>query len=125
MLDCKILDEAAVVHLLPPSTCLTFADYAEIVFIPHLLHELSGCHNLDVVWDRYITGSIKECAREKRGCGKRMKVGCKIKIPLKWNDFWRDSENKVELFDFLTDTISKMAISESKSCYITNDTSGV
>jgi hypothetical protein len=32
----------------------------------------------------------------------------KLKVPQNWRSFWRDNDNKTELFHFLTDRISEM-----------------
>jgi hypothetical protein len=73
------------------------------VFIPYLDNQLKGATRLDVVWDTYISDSLKESTREKRGKGLRRKVESQTKLPGKWMDFLRDPTNKKELFAFLTD----------------------
>ena len=58
--DTKILDGAAVVHLLPTINIDTFDEYANTVFISHIKKHLHTSKRVDVVWDTYITSSIKE-----------------------------------------------------------------
>ena len=65
--ECKILDGAVIVHCLPTAGVVTFNDYADNVFIPYLEKLLQGAARLDIVWDTYIAGSLKECTHEKRG----------------------------------------------------------
>ena len=52
-LDVKVLDGAAVVHLLPITNVTTFDEYASDVFVPHLMTQLNTCTRVDVVWDIY------------------------------------------------------------------------
>ena len=70
---CRILDGAVIVHCLPIAGAATFNEYAE-VFIPHLLQQLQHSSRVDVVWDKYIPGSLKQSTREKRGTGARRSV---------------------------------------------------
>ena len=66
--DVKVLDGAAVVHLLS-TTDVTFDEYADRVFIPPIIKQLQNSRRVDVVWDTYIPSSIKESARKKQGKG--------------------------------------------------------
>ena len=70
---------------------------------------LQNSDRIDIIWDVYKPGSLKECTREKRGRGIRRKVSGTTKLPSKFKDFLRDSMNKEELFSFLTDKVSKCA----------------
>ena len=80
LFDCKILDGAVIVHSLQPTSAITFEDYANI-FIPHILYHLQLSKRVDIVWDSYISGSLKECTKEKRGSGVRRNVSSHVKIP--------------------------------------------
>ena len=64
--DVKVLDGATVMHFLSTTGITTFNDYASSVFIPHILSNLESSKQVDVVWDTYITNSIKESVRERR-----------------------------------------------------------
>ena len=57
---------------------------------------------LDIVWDTYIPGSLKEFTRDKRGKGVHRKMSGLTKLPTNWMDFLHDPKNKEELFSFLT-----------------------
>ena len=72
--DCKVLDDAIIVHCLPTSGTVIFDDYAEKVFIPYLRMQLETSMRLDIEWDTYIPDSLKESTQEKRGKGVRRKV---------------------------------------------------
>ena len=63
--DVKVLDGAAIVHLLSTTNITTFEEYANVVFIPHIKQNLYTCKRVDVVWDTYLTSSIKESTRKK------------------------------------------------------------
>lgn len=105
--DCKILDGAVIVHSLPITDASTFDEYAERVFIPHILRQLVESKRVDIVWDEYRPGSLKESTREKRGKGLRRKVAGQTRIPSKWLEFLRDPLNKSELFAFLTSKVEE------------------
>ena len=114
LFDCKILDGAVIVHSLQPTGAITFEDYANNIFIPHILYHLQLSKRVDIVWDSYISGSLKECTREKRGSGVRRNVSSHVKIPSNWMAFLRDSTNKSELFQVLSYKISVFDFSPNK-----------
>ena len=118
--DAKILDGAAVVHFLPVTNATTFDDYANKVFVPHIIKQLESCRRVDVVWDTYMVSSIKESTREKRGKGVRRKVAGETKMPGNWSDFLRDPNNKQEPFQFLSDKISSTDWPGGKQMSITS-----
>ena len=104
-LNVRILDGAAVVHMLSPTKVTTFNDYANGVFIPHILKLLKSCRRVDMVWDSYSASSIKGSTRKKKGKGVRRKVSGPTKVPGSWPAFLWDPTNK-ELFQFLSDKVS-------------------
>ena len=106
-------------HFLSIGTVNTFADYADQIFVPFLLHQLQDPYRVDFVLDRYLANSTKGLTREHRGSGSRTKVSLQTKIPKKWGDFLRDSRNKTELFSFLTEKVTSVIIAESKIIFIT------
>ena len=79
----KILDGAAIVHMLKTGTATTFAEYAESVFIPYVKKCVQSVQRLDIVWDQYKQDSLKADTREKRGKlkGIRRKVAASTKLP--------------------------------------------
>lgn len=46
--DVKVLDGAAVVHLLSTKNTLTFDEYADQVFVAHIMKQLQSCRRVDV-----------------------------------------------------------------------------
>ncbi|KAG1704380.1 Zinc finger protein 91 [Nymphon striatum] len=119
LFDVKVLDGAAVVHMLSVNAVGTFIEYANSVFLPHVVKQLENCQRIDVVWDTYLPNSIKESTREKRGKGVRRKVLGKNKIPGNWNAFLCDPTNEQELFSFLSDIIATAELPSGKVVAIT------
>ena len=58
-----------VVQMLKPRMTKTFDEYAQQVFIPYLEIQLRNVSRLDLVWDKYISDSLKSYARTKRDKG--------------------------------------------------------
>ena len=85
--DCIILDGAAIVQMIQPVRCKTFADYATKIFVPYILSHLSKVSRLDLVWDRYMTCSLKAATRKKRGTGMRLRVMPSGSLPRNWSNF--------------------------------------
>ncbi len=123
--DVKVLDGAAVVHLLPIINIATFDEYAADIFVPHITIQLNNSNRVDVVWDTYVANSIKESTREKRGKSIRRKVAGKTRVPGNWPDFLHDPTNKQELFQFLTDKIASSECPADKEIYIKSGTAVV
>ena len=72
-----------------------------------------------MVWDNYITCSIKESTREKRGKGMQREVAGKNKIPKNWIDFLRNSVNKQQLLLFLSHKLESVGCAEGKHLFAT------
>jgi len=65
-------------------------------------------------------GSLKDGTRQNRGKGLRRKVQVHAKLPANFSDFLRDNTNKKELFEFLTQKVSKHDYPSGKQVYITS-----
>ena len=98
----------------------TFEVYAVKVFLPFINQQLENADRVDIVWDTYLSSSIKGFAREKRGKGVRRKVSGSNKIPGKWQEFLQDSDNKQELFAFLSATVALTNFPNGKTVVITS-----
>lgn len=118
--DCKVIDGGVLVHALPTASATTFDDYADRIFMPHLLKELQTCTRLDVVWDSYLCDSIKAVTRAKRGCGVRRKISPQTKLPNNWPDFLKNSTNKEELFSFLSSKLPCLNLPHKKEMHMTS-----
>ena len=111
--------------MLKQNTVKSFQEYAEEVFVKFIQWQLQSLNRIDIVWDQYLANSIKGSAREKCGVGVRWKVSAQSKIPSNWLNFLRDSNNKTELFAFLTKVASEKLSLEGKEIYVTSDKSVV
>ncbi|CAB3981604.1 Hypothetical predicted protein, partial [Paramuricea clavata] len=118
--NCKVLDGAVIVHCLPTAAASTFDEYADKVFLPYLEKQLQESRRLDIVWDTYISDSLKESTRVKRGKGVRRKVSGQTRLPGNWMDFLHDSTNKKELFAFLTTKVEQFNCPASTAMYVTS-----
>lgn len=64
----KVIDGAHMVHLLRPERSIKkFRDYAEKKVIPFTEKHLATAKRVDVIWDRYLSDSLKATTRESRG----------------------------------------------------------
>jgi hypothetical protein len=81
--------------------CKSFGDYATDVFVPFIIKQAQHTQRVDLVWDRYLTTSLKKNTQEMRGSGVRRRVCRNSLIPVNWKLFLRSDENKTELFTFL------------------------
>ena len=79
--DAKVFDGPAVVHYLQPGTRATFDDYANDVFVPYMVNELSKVSRVDIVCDIYRPDSLNGTTRERRGTGTRRRVHASTQIP--------------------------------------------
>ena len=131
-IDVKLLDGDAVVHLLPTTNNVTFDEYVDKVFVPHIIKQLAKSKRVDIVWDTYmyISSSIKKIhERKKRGNGILRKVAGKNKLPANWADFLHvhvcDPTNKQKLFAFLSKKIANVNCPEDKEIIITSGAAAI
>ena len=68
--------------MLTPNQCQTFDDCFQQVFISYLKQQFLHVSRIDVVWDRYLVGSINGSTIDKRGSGIRRKFDSTTKLPL-------------------------------------------
>ena len=91
----------------------TFGDIAKTV-LKIVIHEGDKCDRVDVVFDVYREGSIKDAERVNRGSGSGVKfrslaTGHKVK---QWRSFLSEAQNKTMLIEFITE---EWKSNESKS----------
>ena len=116
----KVFDGAAIVHTLPTKQAATFDEYGDKVFLSWTNQQLQSSDRIDIVWDTYISNSLKESTREKRGKGVRRKVNGQTKLPTNFPDFLRDPKNKTELFELLTAKVAEYDYPPGKTVCITS-----
>lgn len=109
-----LLDGAAIVNMLKPGASKTFQEYCGLVFLPYVTNQLRHVDRVDVVWDRYFPGSLKDSARSKRGKGVRRQVRPNTRIPGNWAAFLRVDENKEELFHYLAEQLTTIRSEHGK-----------
>ena len=76
------------------------------VFLPYITSQLETVNRLDIVWNRYLTSSLKHSTRNHRrhsGTMQIQRVIAGVPIPANWEAFLRSSANKDELFCYLSE----------------------
>lgn len=58
--DARIVDGDMLIHSLPTSHVRTFQGYTESVFLPSIDRQLTTSARLEIVWDSYAAGSLKD-----------------------------------------------------------------
>ena len=58
---------------------------------------------IELVWDKYVSDSLKSTNRSIRGQGVRRRVESGVKLPGDWNSFLSVEDNKTELFKYLAE----------------------
>ena len=96
-------DGASMVHKLRSDRSIkTFRDYAEKKAIPFTKRHLTNAKRVDVIWDQYLSDSLKDTTIDSRGAGVRQRLPSdgngNGKVPKNWNSYLRNATNKIELF---------------------------
>ncbi|CAG9762637.1 unnamed protein product [Ceutorhynchus assimilis] len=102
--DAVVYDGAALVHFLKPSpTIKLFSEYrAQVKSHIEVFCKNLKAERVDIAWDLYRDDSIKTTARQSRGTGaRRQDLPNKGELPKKWDEYLKNSSNKVELFEYL------------------------
>ena len=116
-----ILDAAVIIHVIKPDIAKTFFEYSSLKFQAHIFNMFSKFERVDIIFDRYVEGSLKQEERMKRGQGGRIKVKGSTKIPTNWNAFLQNDDNKKELYEFLAIEIAKAEIPQGKTLVATKN----
>ncbi|KAG1705795.1 hypothetical protein GQR58_003768 [Nymphon striatum] len=114
-----ILDGAAIVQMMKPGTTRTFDEYANVIFKPYISSQLQRARRLDLVWDSYVTDSLKSTARAKRGIGVRRRVVGSATTPANWQNFLLVDSNKTEFFQFLSMVLVESIFEHGKELVVT------
>ncbi len=84
-----VLDMAAVIHMMRPTTAKTFREYVTLHIVQFLVAQMkSGTQRIDAIWDNYPEeNNLKALTQQRRGNGPRTRVGDgSTQIPkLEWN----------------------------------------
>ena len=105
--DFKVLDGAAIVHLLQTKTVTMFDDYLLMYSFLISTGSWTQLNMLMWVWDSYLSCSIGINQGEKRQRN-AMKGGRKEEVSHDWLHFLHDAINKQEFFNFLSLKIELM-----------------
>ena len=107
--DVKLIDGASMVHALDSfiKRHLTTAKHVDVI----------------VIYDRYLSDSLKETTRESRGAGVRQHLPSdgNGKVPKNWNSYLCNATNKIELFQYLSGVIAQSVFDEGKVVVTTFD----
>ncbi|KAG7177937.1 hypothetical protein Hamer_G026516 [Homarus americanus] len=104
-----------------PGGSRTFQEYSTAVFIPYIDSQLEYRSRLDLVWDCYMkSGSLKATVRCNHGKGIRRRVTASGLLPSNWQNFLRNSDNKDELFSFVSEQVMQLVVKESKQLVVTD-----
>ena len=76
--------------------------------------QLRCSNRVGVIWDRYISNSLKASTRSNSGTGIRRKVQPSNELPRNRKSFLRVDGNKTDLFKFLAEHIHHIQISIGK-----------
>ncbi|KAG7161592.1 hypothetical protein Hamer_G014153 [Homarus americanus] len=103
-----------------PGGSRVFQEYSTAVFIPYIESQLEYQSRLDLVWDCYLkSGSLKATVRCNHGKGIRRRVTASGPLPSNCQNFLRNSDNKEELFSFLSEQVMQLVVKESKQLVVT------
>ena len=106
-----VMDMAAVVHIVRPTAAQTFLAHAANHLVPYLQSQISSQVTwMDAIWDNYPENNLKSITHQRRGIGPRARIGDgQTRIPKhNWSSgFLKNTENKKELFPFLSKQIIK------------------
>ncbi|KAG7169067.1 hypothetical protein Hamer_G026031 [Homarus americanus] len=107
--------------MLKPRGSRTIQEYSTAVFIPYIELQLEFRSRLDLVWDCYLkSGSLKATVRCNHGKGIRRCVTVSGPLPSNWQNFLCNSDNKEELFSFLSKQFMQLVVKESKQLVVTD-----
>lgn len=101
--DCKTFDGPALVIMLSlESNCRSFLQYSKEVFIPYLKSRTILVQRVDLAFDMHFKDSLKSRTHSNHRIGLRRKVTEEEILPNNWRTFLWCSENKKQLFPFLS-----------------------
>ena len=113
-----VMDMAAVIHMIKPQRARFFGDYVQMHLLPFLQKQVTAdTTRIDAVWDTYQEASLKLQTRARRGDSERRRttrVSAQIPLPkgAEWQKFLKESQNKDQLFQFLSSELEQHARDE-------------
>ena len=122
-----LLDMPAVIHMVKPQKASTFGEYVSIHILPFIHSQINEFSTrIDAIWDIYSDQSLKSQTRSKRlGLAKtrRIKASSNVSIPTgkEWQNYLKVSENKKDLFCYLSNEIVNQSTSNNYQLLSTQD----
>ena len=108
--DIKIIDGAALVHMLDPHKSsipiMTFRYHSQLIFLPYIKHMLQYVVCVNVFWNIY-KNSLKTQKRQDCGSANHNRVDETTKIPKNWKNFLPCDVYKYNFFKLLTSAIQE------------------
>ena len=116
MVNAGVWDGSALLAMLMSHKCKAFDNYAEKVFLPHMLEKLESVGRLDILWNPYLPQSLKQATRSKRGSSCRVSVKECTATPSSSETFLKLEQNKAKLSHFLAENIGSVAAEGKQLC---------
>ena len=88
-----------------------------MAFKSYVIPQLETTDRVDVVWDVYISKSLKITTRNKRGNDVQRRVLPTTFNPSDWKNFLHVDGNKTELFKLVPEQLTNLSIAEGKAIY--------
>ena len=107
-IDATVLDRAAIVHMVRPRACRTFEEYFQQMSLPYTTSQPETVSRVNIVWDRYLTHSLKQCTRDHRRYSdttQRQRVIAGVPMPANCEAILRSNANKDYLFCYPSECI--------------------
>ena len=83
-------------------------EYYQQMFLPNIIYKLETVSILYIIWDMYLTDSLKQYTMDRRthpGTTQRQHVIAGAPIPAKWEAFQRSNAYKDKLFHYMSECV--------------------
>ena len=107
----------AVIHMVKPKRATVFGEYIPNHILPFIKSQVNSITTrVDAVWDRYPENSLKKQTRVKRiGTTRERRIRAAENIPIPkgkdWQSFLKVSENKEEMFKYMSEKLLSLTAS--------------
>ena len=114
-----ILDMPAVIHMVKPKRATIFSEYLPTHLLPFIESQVNSITTrVDAVWDRYPENSLKNQTRVKRiGTTRERRIRAADNVPIPkgkdWQAFLKISENKDEMFKYMSEKLINVTASSN------------
>ena len=108
-IETKVIDGAVFVNMNPPTTSNTYGAYCDMELKAKVLWITNSLQWVDIVSDTYQQNTIKSDTRDSTGKGIKCSVRQDTPVYKKFQDFMRCDDNKTELFQMISSSLSKIS----------------